>query len=203
MQTKRRYLLPVSVLLWLAAAQSVAERRQAILQAEDRGASGPKDIAIITTGLRSDPETIRIAVRALGQEFVAKAAETPEGIRVALDESTVLANVVALSDERHVFFSGLAHRLTLIDRLAHANGEQAHAGHLTAPMSGTIVAVHVKLGEAVERGTPLLVLEAMKMEHTIAAPAPGKVSAIHFRIGDQVSEGADLIDVDDANPSPA
>jgi 3-methylcrotonyl-CoA carboxylase alpha subunit len=143
------------------------------------------------------------AVRALGREFVAQAAETPDGIRVALDDWTVLANVVALGDERHVFFSGLAQRLTLIDRLAHADEEQAHAGHLTAPMSGTIVAVHVKLGEAVERGTPLLVLEAMKMEHTIAAPAPGKVSAIHFRTGDQVSEGADLIDVDDANPSPA
>jgi peptidyl-prolyl cis-trans isomerase B (cyclophilin B) len=51
----------------LAAAQSVAERRQAILQAEDRGASGPKDIATITAGLRSDPETTRIAVRALGR----------------------------------------------------------------------------------------------------------------------------------------
>ena len=144
-----------------------------------------------------------LAVRAVGQEFVAQVTETPHGIRVVLDDHTVLANVVALDDERHVFFSGLAQRLTLIDRLAHADEEQAHAGHLTAPMSGTIVAVHVKLGEAVERGTPLLVLEAMKMEHTIAAPGPGKVSAIHFRTGDQVSEGADLIDVDDASASSA
>jgi 3-methylcrotonyl-CoA carboxylase alpha subunit len=149
--------------------------------------------------VRLSTRDVGLAVRALGQEFVAQATETPHGIRVALDEHTVLANVVALGDERHVFYSGTAQRLTLIDRLAHADEEQAHAGHLTAPMSGTIVAVHVKLGEAVERGTPLLVLEAMKMEHTIAAPGPGKVSAIHFRTGDQVSEGADLIDVDDAS----
>jgi len=42
----------------------------------------------------------------------------------------------------------------------------------------------------------LLVLEAMKMEHTIVAPAAGTVAAIHFRKGDQVTEGADLIDVE-------
>ncbi|TMG87670.1 MAG: acetyl/propionyl/methylcrotonyl-CoA carboxylase subunit alpha [Betaproteobacteria bacterium] len=149
--------------------------------------------------VRLSTRDVGLAVHAAGQEFVAQATKTPHGIRVALDEHTVLANVVALGDERHVFYSGTAQRLTLIDRLAHADEEQAHAGHLTAPMSGTIVAVHVKLGEAVERGTPLLVLEAMKMEHTIAAPGPGKVSAIHFRTGDQVSEGADLIDVDDAS----
>jgi 3-methylcrotonyl-CoA carboxylase alpha subunit len=161
---------------------------------------------VLTFAAEGDSYNIRLstrdgglAVRALGQEFVAQATETPDGIRVALDDQTVIANVVAVGDERHVFHSGMAQRFTLIDRLAHADEEQAHAGHLSAPMSGTIVAVHVKLGEAVERGTPLLVLEAMKMEHTIAAPGPGKVSAIHFRTGDQVSEGADLIDVDDTS----
>ena len=65
-------------------------------------------------------------------------------------------------------------------------------------MSGTIVAVHVKVGDAVERGAPLLILEAMKMEHTIAAPGRATVSAIHYRTGDQVREGADLIDLDDS-----
>src|SRR5262245_13624294 len=66
--------IPVGVLALLLAwqphsalAQSVVERRQAILQAEDRGASGPRDMAVITAGLRSDPETTRIAVRALGR----------------------------------------------------------------------------------------------------------------------------------------
>ncbi len=145
----------------------------------------------------------RLAVRTLGQEFVAHATEMPDAIRVALDDVTFLANVAALGDERHVFYSGMTQRLTLIDRLAHADEEQAHAGHLTAPMSGTIVAVHVKLGESVERGTPLVVVEAMKMEHTITALGPGKVSAIHFRTGDQVREGADLLDIDDESAPPA
>ena len=48
------------------------------------------------------------------------------------------------------------------------------------------------------RGAPLLILEAMKMEHTIVAPAAGTVSAVHYREGDQVPEGADLIDVERA-----
>jgi 3-methylcrotonyl-CoA carboxylase alpha subunit len=63
-------------------------------------------------------------------------------------------------------------------------------------MSGTIVEVLVKAGDAVSKGAPLLILEAMKMEHTVIAPAAGTVSAVHYRQGDQVSEGVDLIDVD-------
>jgi len=82
------------------------------------------------------------------------------------------------------------------DLLAHADEEPRQGGHLTAPMSGAIVAVLVKPGDAVLRGAPLLILEAMKMEHTIVAPTAGIVSAIHYRQGDQVPEGADLIDVE-------
>jgi 3-methylcrotonyl-CoA carboxylase alpha subunit len=67
-----------------------------------------------------------------------------------------------------------------------------------APMSGTVVAVMVKAGDKVEKGAPLIVLEAMKMEHTIAAPSAGIVAAVHFAVGDRVAEGADLVDVDDA-----
>ena len=43
-----------------------------------------------------------------------------------------------------------------------------------------------------------MILEAMKMEHTIAAPAAGTVSAVNYRQGEQVAEGADLIAIDDA-----
>ena len=64
-------------------------------------------------------------------------------------------------------------------------------------MSGTVVAVHVSIGDRVARGAPLIVLEAMKMEHTIAAPAPGIVTAINFAVGDRVPEGADLVDLED------
>ncbi len=67
-----------------------------------------------------------------------------------------------------------------------------------APMSGTVVAVLVEAGEKVVRGAPLMILEAMKMEHTIAAPADGVVAAVNYRPGDRVKEGADLVDIEDA-----
>ena len=92
-----------------------------------------------------------------------------------------------------------AHRkLLLIDPLAHAGEDEAHGGHLMAPMSGTVVAVMVKAGDKVATGAPLLILEAMKMEHTIAAPAAGVVRTVNYRAGDRVTEGADLVDIDDA-----
>jgi 3-methylcrotonyl-CoA carboxylase alpha subunit len=86
----------------------------------------------------------------------------------------------------------------LVDPLAHAGVEDAHGGHLMAPMSGVVVAVMVKAGEAVAKGAPLMILEAMKMEHTITAPAAGIVTAVNFAAGDRVKEGADLVDLDDA-----
>jgi len=113
------------------------------------------------------------------------------------------ARVVAIGDERHVFAGGEHRRLELIDPLAHAGEEVVHGGHLTAPMSGTVVAVMVKPGDTVAKGGPLIVLEAMKMEHTITAPSAGVVSAVNYRVGERVSEGADLVDVDDQAPSPA
>jgi 3-methylcrotonyl-CoA carboxylase alpha subunit len=66
-----------------------------------------------------------------------------------------------------------------------------------APMSGAIVAVMVKAGDAVAAGAPLVVLEAMKMEHTIRAPAAGIVRRVNCAVGERVAEGADLVDLDD------
>jgi 3-methylcrotonyl-CoA carboxylase alpha subunit len=60
-------------------------------------------------------------------------------------------------------------------------------------MPGKIVAVMVKPGQTVGKGAPLVILEAMKMEHTIAAPADGVVKEIHYAPGEQVLEGAELI----------
>jgi 3-methylcrotonyl-CoA carboxylase alpha subunit len=108
------------------------------------------------------------------------------------------ASVVCVGEGRHVFAPGIRRRLTLIDRLAHPGENETHAGHLMAPMSGTIVTVAVKPGDRVEKGATLVVLEAMKMEHTISAPAAGVVTAVNFGVGDRVAEGADLVDVDEA-----
>ena len=89
---------------------------------------------------------------------------------IATPGAEFTATVVRHFEERHVFCHGEERKLMLVDPLAHAGEEEVHGGHLMAPMSGTVVAVLVKPGERVGKGTPLMILEAMKMEHTIAAP---------------------------------
>jgi|TARA_B100001964_G_scaffold237250_1_gene300423 3-methylcrotonyl-CoA carboxylase alpha subunit len=61
-------------------------------------------------------------------------------------------------------------------------------------MSGKLISVLVESGADVTAGTPLVVLEAMKMEHTICAPAFGTVETIHFFVDDLVEEGIELLD---------
>jgi len=65
----------------------------------------------------------------------------------------------------------------------------AEAGSLVAPMPGAVVRIEVIQGSRVEAGTPVIVLEAMKMEHTVRAPADGVVAAISVAAGDQVESG--------------
>ena len=83
--------------------------------------------------------------------------------------------------------------LSLEDTLAHAGEGASEGGQLTAPMPGKVLSFAVKAGDAVKKGQPLAVMEAMKMEHTIAAPADGVVGELLYAPGDQVTEGAALL----------
>jgi 3-methylcrotonyl-CoA carboxylase alpha subunit len=118
----------------------------------------------------------------------------PEG-RIALSfggERQTL-DVYARNAVAHVFAGSGATRIAAIDRLAHAGDTQAEGGRLTAPMPGKVVSFAVKAGDKVTRGQPLAVMEAMKMEHTIAAPADGTVEELLYAPGDQVTEGSELL----------
>ncbi|HJS21048.1 MAG TPA: acetyl/propionyl/methylcrotonyl-CoA carboxylase subunit alpha [Steroidobacteraceae bacterium] len=72
---------------------------------------------------------------------------------------------------------------------------ETHAGGLASPMPGHVLQVLVRPDERVQRGQPLMIIEAMKMEHTITAPADGVVRAVHFASGDRVEEGAELLEL--------
>jgi 3-methylcrotonyl-CoA carboxylase alpha subunit len=69
----------------------------------------------------------------------------------------------------------------------------AHDGRLISPMPGQVLQVNVKIGDAVKRGQPLMIVEAMKMEHTILAPIDGIVESIAFAAGNRVEEGDQLL----------
>jgi 3-methylcrotonyl-CoA carboxylase alpha subunit len=92
----------------------------------------------------------------------------------------------------HVFRDGERWTLALKDPLANLDVDAA-SGSLAAPMPGRIVKLMVEPGAKVTKGQALLILEAMKMEHTIVAPADGTVAAVHCAAGEQVLEGVELI----------
>ena len=102
-------------------------------------------------------------------------------------------NVYRQGEVAHVFGAAGATQITVIDILAHAGDGAADTGRLTAPMPGKVVSFSVKSGDKVAKGQALAVMDAMKMEHTIAAPADGVVGELLFAPGDQVAEGAELL----------
>jgi 3-methylcrotonyl-CoA carboxylase alpha subunit len=145
----------------------------------------PLSIAYLQTGwsMRHDNESLAMSViQRKGQELVVK-----------VGGATVRGTVVRDGDMFHVFHAGEHVALNYQDPMAHAGEAEAEGGRLTAPMPGKIVAVLVDKGKTVEKGAPLLIMEAMKMEHTIAAPADGVVEDLLYEVGDQVAEGAQLL----------
>jgi 3-methylcrotonyl-CoA carboxylase alpha subunit len=128
-----------------------------------------------------------------GQRLSLHIEPTVAGLLIALDGQRARLQVYRLGEQVHVFGAGGATQITVIDLLAHAGVAQHEAGRLTAPMPGKVVSFAVQAGDKVSRGQALAVMEAMKMEHTIAAPADGVVAEILYAPGDQVQEGAELL----------
>jgi 3-methylcrotonyl-CoA carboxylase alpha subunit len=89
-------------------------------------------------------------------------------------------------------------RLQWIDPFAADIGEAATASRIVAPMPGTVTRILAEPGAVLPRGAPLLVLEAMKMEHTLRAPGDGRLKALRCAVGDFVQEGAELADFEPA-----
>ncbi|RKR29440.1 3-methylcrotonyl-CoA carboxylase alpha subunit [Acidovorax sp. 93] len=116
-----------------------------------------------------------------------------QGIELQFAGQRTRAAVYAQGEVDHVFTPLGATQITAIDLLAHAGEAAAEGGRLTAPMPGKVVSFAVKAGDAVTKGQPLAVMEAMKMEHTIAAPVDGVVQELLYAPGDQVTEGAELL----------
>jgi 3-methylcrotonyl-CoA carboxylase alpha subunit len=129
-----------------------------------------------------------------GASSLAAASRRGDG-ELALDLDGVSSGVTVTRDGEMVTVvdGDGTWRLGYVDRLAPRADEAIGGGRLTAPMPGKVVQVLAKPGSRVTRGQALMVLEAMKMEHTIAAPADGVIERVNFAAGDLVDEGAELI----------
>ena len=99
-----------------------------------------------------------------------------------------------------LFADGASRRLRLVDPLDVTQYEAVASGEASvrSPLPGKIIDLRVKPGDTVSKGQPLLVLEAMKMEHTLSAPADGKIKSVRYAVGEQVAEGADLVEFEES-----
>ena len=143
--------------------------------------------------------TLAVATHRATLELVAQATGSPSAQSVTLLTGTgrLAGTVVRQGTRMDVFVMGKCETLFLKDALASAGQVEAdHAGSLAAPMPGKIIAIEVQAGDKVKRGQALLVMEAMKMEHTIVAGVDGVVESIYFGVGEQVAEGAVLISLE-------
>jgi 3-methylcrotonyl-CoA carboxylase alpha subunit len=197
---------------------AVLQQRRADAVAQARRSKDPHSPWHLTTGWRLNVEThSRLVFVDHGERITVTVRYRPEGYLLELPAGPVAAcgrleangdlvaqlggeqlhaTVIRDGHELTVLIGPEVHQLRLHDPLAAGGAAEAGGGHLTAPMPGKVIQVHVAPGETVARGAPLLVLEAMKMEHTIAAPGDGEVMEVHYAAGELVEEGAELLTLD-------
>ena len=155
----------------------------------DLEADGTHHVATLTRTHRGE------AVMAIGSRQWPFAASARGGTQhdVTLAGRRWPLSVYADGERIAVFAPEAMATLHEIDPIAHAGDAAGEGGRLTAPMPGKVVALLAKAGEAVKKGQPLAVMEAMKMEHTITAPRDGTVAEVLYAVGDQVLEGEELL----------
>jgi 3-methylcrotonyl-CoA carboxylase alpha subunit len=118
---------------------------------------------------------------------------TAERHDVTLGDHRLTLTVYAVGERLTVFSPDAMASVALIDPIAHAGEGASEGGRLSAPMPGKVIAFLAQPGEKVRAGQALAVMEAMKMEHTIAAPHDGTVEELLYAVGDQVAEGGELL----------
>ena len=143
------------------------------------------------TGLRSGlPTQARVRLRCNDEDRTLRISTSAETVRrpKAIRQGRTL----------YLEWNGELQAVTAFDPIAEAEACYQQHGGLVAPMNGSIVRVLVEAGQAVEVGTVLIVMEAMKMEHSIRAAQAGVVKSLFCTEGELVSEGAALLEMEGA-----
>jgi 3-methylcrotonyl-CoA carboxylase alpha subunit len=169
---------------------------------EVRWKDGEREVAVIAERLRDGGLRLKLP----GSALAARVQRAPDGrLSIALGGDTFAATVVRrpVPDggfDYTLFSETGSRRLRLVDPLDVTQYEATavDADSVRSPLPGKIIELRVKAGDKVERGQPLLVLEAMKMEHTLTAPSNGTVKSVRYAVGEQVVEGAELVEFEAA-----
>jgi len=155
-----------------------------------------------TVTLVADGKTVTQRIGVLGRTTFdidgAQVQATRDGNRVTLRTGGVTRHCTTLvsKDSLTVFQNGDAFVFTCPDPLTQADATGAGGDHIRAPMPGLVTSLTALPGQAVTAGEPLLILEAMKMEHTLKAPRDGTIAKVLTQEGAQVENGAVLIQLE-------
>ena len=161
----------------------------------------PSQVAKVTVG----DDVLDIAVETLGPgRFRVGGTEygltrVHGGYRLTCDGHEQSVNVVCHGGSATVFMGGVAHVFGVPDPLAVDAAAGAAGNAVQAPMTGLIKAVTAEAGASVSKNEALIVMEAMKMEHTLRAPRDGVIASVSAAIGDQVDEGALLVTLEETD----
>ena len=151
------------------------------------------EVGIAVTGNSREHSELDYVIRTGGQVVRASGRLEADGrLAAILDGTQRRIDVAEDHDHLVIFEAGNTFRLKRLSDGDHSTEEEA-TGNLISPMPGTIIEVMANEGQQVSKGDTLLVLEAMKIEHTIVAPHDGTVQTLHYRAGDMVEEGVELL----------
>ncbi|CAB4434170.1 unnamed protein product [Rhizophagus irregularis] len=122
--------------------------------------------------------------------------EAEQQIIAEIENHRVKSHVILEKNSKVVIFDNEGKRVLKIPEPSYLQSKLADvAGSIRTPMPCKISQVFVKPGQIVEKGAPLVVLEAMKMEHLIKSPTTGKVEKIFYNVGDFVEENKNLVNI--------
>jgi 3-methylcrotonyl-CoA carboxylase alpha subunit len=136
-----------------------------------------------------------IAIDAQPQIPLANFAIADGAVEASLSGVRRQARYLRDGSHLHLWTAGQHFDLMLDDPRQKEFSATAAQGGLTTPLPGVVAAIPTKIGDSVKVGDVLMIIEAMKMEHSIRAPHDGVVKVIHFRRGDRVPEGSELLEL--------
>lgn len=197
-------LLPAPAALsdefWDVAAQAFAQSLTGMARADD-----PASPWALHNGLRAGlPREITLHLSCEGQDRAltlgagGNAKLTGEQLVIEHDGLRRQLRAIRRGEVLFLQWDGELRRVETYDPISAVEASHSHQGGLTAPMNGSIVRVLVEAGQSVEAGAQLVVLEAMKMEHSIRAPHAGVIKALYCQEGEMVSEGSALVELEEA-----
>ena len=152
-----------------------------------------------SVGLRlNQPHTSKVHLRQGKREYAVQLSGSAITVNdVAITLTNPQPDVIQRGDTWYVIHQGHTEKfIDCTDDLSRYAQQTLSAGGITAPMPGQVIAVRVQAGDTVKQGDELVVVEAMKMEHSVTAPKAGKVANVLCEAGSRVEEGAALIELE-------